>query len=179
MRARLFAVFFLLLALGGAHAAPAHIEEHLSDARLAGAGSFTWFGLAIYDAELWVGRQGYRPAAPGAAPFVLDLHYARSLSGKKIAEASAEQMKKIKAGTELQRKAWLARMLEIFPDVQQGTRISGVYLPTSGAHFYLNGKALASVPDPEFARAFFGIWLDPASTAQGLRKDLLRRAAPQ
>ena len=172
---RLLTLFAMLIACGAALAAPAHIENHLSGARLAGQGPFTWFGLKIYDAELWVGENGYAPNAP----FVLELRYARKLNGVKIAEASAEQMEKIGAGTASQRAAWLARMKEIFPDVKEGSRISGVFLPTGGARFYLDGKALASVPDPEFARAFFAIWLDPKTTARGLRTALLKDAAPR
>ena len=164
-----------LLAFGPARAAPGHIEEHLAQARLAGKGTFTWFGLSIYDAELWVGEKGYRLDAP----FVLDLRYARKLDGIKIAEASAEQMEKTGAGTPAQRAQWLAKMKTIFPDVKEGTHISGVFLPGAGARFYLDGKALATVPDPEFARAFFGIWLDPATTARSLRTALLKDAVPR
>ncbi len=172
---RLFSLAVMLIAFGVAHAAPAHVDAHLTKARLAGQGAFTWFGLKIYDAELWVGEKGYVPGEP----FVLDLRYARKLDGIKIAEASAEQMAKIGAGSATQRTAWLARMKEIFPDVKDGSRITGVYLPASGARFYLDGKALASVPDPEFARAFFAIWLDPKTTAGSLRNALLKDAAPR
>lgn len=168
-----------LMVAGSAAAAPAHIDQHLAQARVAGKGSFTWFGLSIYEAELWVGEQGYRADSPAAAPFVLDLRYARKLDGAKIAEASAEQMEKTGAGTPAQRAQWLAKMKTIFPDVKEGTHISGVFLPGAGARFYLDGKALASVPDPDFARAFFGIWLDPATTARPLRTALLKDAAPR
>jgi hypothetical protein len=172
---RVVQIAIMLCALGAAQAAPAHIEGHLTDARLAGQGPFTWFGLKIYDAELWVGEKGYQ----AGAPFVLELRYARKLDGAKIAEASAQQMEKIGAGSATQRAAWLARMKEIFPDVKDGTRISGVYLPDGGARFYVDGRALASVPDPEFARAFFAIWLDPKTTARSLRSALLKDAAPR
>ncbi len=178
MLARLFGLVLTMLlaaAAAPAQAAPAHIEEHVAQARLAGKGNFTWFSLRIYEAELWVGEQGYNKSA---APFVLELRYARKLDGVRIAEASAEQMEKIGAGTPAQRLAWLVRMKEIFPDVKEGTRISGVFLPGAGARFYLDGKPLASVPDQEFARAFFGIWLDPATTARPLREALLKDAAP-
>lgn len=178
MLARLIAAWTLALMFLPAQAqAPAHIEQHLPQARLAGEGVFTWFALRIYDAQLWVGEQGYR--ADGAAPFVLDLRYARKLDGEKIAEASFEQMEKVKAGTPAQREAWLARMKTIFPDVKEGTRISGVYLPAGGARFYLDGKPLATVPDQDFARAFFAIWLSPRTTARALREALLKEAAPQ
>lgn len=175
MLARLTASLALLLALGGALAAPAPVDSVLAGARLAGQGTYTYFGLKIYDAQLWVGEQGYR----AGAPFVLDLRYARKLDGVKIAEASADEMEKLGAGTAAQRKAWLARMTEIFPDVREGARISGVYLPATGTTFYLDGRLLASVPDPEFAKAFFAIWLDPRTSAPRLRTALLKDAAPR
>lgn len=171
---RLLAVASLALACALAHAAPAHIESALPQARLAGSGAYTWFTMKIYSAELWVGPQGYSPAAP----FALDLRYARKLSGKKIAEASAEQMEKIGAGDPAERKVWLQKMMAIFPDVSEGSHITGVFVPREGAHFYLDGKPLGSISDPDFARAFFGIWLDPATTAPALRQALLLRAAP-
>ena len=175
MMRRLLALAAMLLAAAGALAAPAYVESHVPQARVAGQGTFTWFGLRVYDAELWVGEKGYQPGQP----FALDLRYARSLAGGKIAEASAEEMEKLGAGSAAQRKAWLARMKEIFPDVKEGTHISGVFLPSGGARFYLDGKALASVPDQEFADAFFAIWLDPRTSAKKLRATLLKDAGPR
>jgi hypothetical protein len=177
MGRRLFVALFLLAAVcGSANAGtPAHIDAHLTQARVAGTGTYTWFGLRIYDAQLWVGEKGYA----GDTPFVLDLRYARKLDGVKIAEASAGEMAKLGAGTSAQRAAWLARMKEVFPDVKEGTHISGVFLPGAGARFYLDGKALATVPDPEFARAFFAIWLDPNTSAKSLRTALLKDAGPR
>ena len=175
MRRLIATMLMLCVAAGALAAAPAHVEENVSNARLAGKGSFTWFGMRIYDAELWIGEKGVQPDAP----YVLELRYARKLEGSKIAEASAEQMEKIGAGTPAQRTAWLARMKEIFPNVKEGTRISGVNLPGTGVRFYLDGKVLASVPDPAFAKAFFAIWLDPNTTAKGLRTALLKDAAPK
>ena len=54
--------------------APAHIATELPSARLAGQGAYRWFGLKIYQAQLWIGSQGFQPAAPGTARFALDLH---------------------------------------------------------------------------------------------------------
>ena len=177
----LAALLLAVPALGGTILVPQpalHISRELGAARLAGSGDYSWFGLKIYTAELWVGAAGYARGAPQAAPFVLDLRYARALDGQKIAEASAGQMEKIGAGTAAQRAAWLTAMNAIFPNVEEGSHISAVYLPAAGVRFYLDGKVLGEVADAAIGPAFFGIWLGPASTAGRLREHLLRDAAP-
>lgn len=180
MRRLLAAVVLSLTMYGAVAAPPPFVNVDVPEARLAGEGDFTWFGMRIYRAQLWVGAQGYQGAASATAPFVLELRYARSLDGKKIAEASYEQMQKIGAGTEAQRLAWLASMQRIFPDVKEGQRIAGAYRAgiAPGVRFYLDGKVLADVNDSDFARAFFAIWLSPESTAPKLRAALLQSAAP-
>jgi hypothetical protein len=176
MNRRLLCLFIWLLASCGAvQAAPAHIEAHLPQARMAGAGTYTWFSLKIYHAELWVDAKGYQPALP----FALDLRYARSLDGAKIAEASVEQMEALGVGSEAQRATWLGQMKALFPNVKEGDRITGVNLPGEGARFYLDGKLIGNVRDPAFASAFFAIWLDPKTSASGLRKALLKDAGPR
>lgn len=161
-------------------AVPSYISENLPEARLAGEGGYSWFGLQLYQAQLWVGPAGYQSAMPETAPFVLELRYARNLDGQKIAEASYEQMQKIKAGSEQQRLAWRDTMLRIFPDVKQGQRIAAAWRAgvAPGMRFYLDGKVMADVPDSDFARAFFAIWFSPATTAPQLRAALLRDAQP-
>lgn len=158
---------------------PAHVRAELPDARLAGHGTYRWFGMKIYDAQLWVGGRGYRPDAPHAAAFALDLRYARALHGKRIAAASNDALEDLGTGTTAQRAHWLMSMEALFPDVQQGTHLTGIYLPAHGARFYFNGKLLGDIADPAFARAFFSIWLDPRTSAPDLRTALLRDAAPE
>ena len=178
---RLLAIVVLSLAMSGAMAAPpAFVAADVPEARLAGEGEYTWFGMRIYQAQLWVGPQGYQGAASATAPFVLELRYARALDGGKIAEASHEQMQMVGVGTVAQRQSWLQTMRRIFPDVKEGQRIAGAYRAgiAPGVRFYLDGKVLADVSDGDFARAFFAIWLSPESTAPTLRGALLQNAAP-
>lgn len=173
--ARLLLIALLAASLAGAaaHAAMPHIAPDLPGARVAGQGKFTWFGMKIYDASLWVGEAGYAPGAP----FALELRYARALSGVRIAEASADQMEKTAGGTAAQRALWLDKMRAIFPDVKEGSRITGVFLPGGAVRFHLDEAVLGTISDPGFAQAFAGIWLSPRTTAPQLRDALLREAA--
>jgi hypothetical protein len=180
LAASLFALYVALGSIAPAIAndAPSQIQTEVPQARLAGEGAFRWFGLKIYDAQLWVGRDGYRPQT-SVATFALDLRYARSLQGKKIAEASDEQFAKLNLGTTQQRAIWKAGMMQIFPDVQDGSHLTGIYLPNQGARFYLDGKPIGDIMDADFAQAFFAIWLSPNTTAPQLRDALLKNAEPR
>lgn len=155
------------------NSAPAHISEEIPQASLQGTGSFRWFGLHIYDASLWSVPEGYKPENEKPQKFALDLAYARTLYGSKIADASIDEIEKLKLGTAEKRERWLAQMKKIFPDVKQGTHITGIHIPNEAARFYLNGKLLGEIRDAEFAHAFFAIWLDKKTTAQSLRNKLL------
>ncbi|HEX7642867.1 MAG TPA: chalcone isomerase family protein [Burkholderiaceae bacterium] len=155
-----------------AAAAPPHIASALPEAHLAGAGTYRWFGLHVYDAELWVGPQGYQAEA---APFALDLRYSHAFAGKNIAERSAAEIEKLGLGNSEQRRNWLAQMRACFPDVEDGTHLTGVFQPGSGVRYYRDGKAICDIADAQFAAAFFAIWLDPRTSAKSLRAELLGR----
>lgn len=153
--------------------APDHVRRHIDDARLLGDGRLTWFGLHVYDAQLYVPR-AFDAANPGAQPFALELIYARSLDGRAIAERSRDEIARLKFGSEAQLARWMADMAAIFPDVKPGQRLAGIYRPGNGTRFYLDGRFLGEIADPDFGRAFFAIWLDPRTSAPQLRASLLR-----
>jgi hypothetical protein len=180
-RLMLIAMLFAMtnLSMANADSVPLHVESEIPHARLLGAGEYIWFGLKIYDAKLWSDEGGYQRDAIFDAPFALDLRYARALQGSRIAEVSIEEMQRMGFGSPSQQKAWLASMKGIFPDVRDGTHLTGVYMPNRGARFYLNGNIVGEVRDPDFARAFFAIWLGPKTSDRKLRNALLADAGPR
>jgi hypothetical protein len=132
-----------------------------------GQGEFRRFGFLVYEATLWGGDDPLRP------PLALRLDYRLSIAGSAIAEASVKEMRALGAD-EAQLRLWGAEMARLFPDVKPGDHIVGVYRP-EGASFLFNGRLLGAIPEPDFARRFFGIWLDPRTSAPDLRAALLRR----
>jgi hypothetical protein len=164
-----------------AAAAPAELAADLQDPRLQGSGRLRYFGLHIYDARLWVG-EGFVPAQWEQHRLALELQYARSLRGDLIAERSLEEMRGIAAIDDARAQAWLARMREAFPDVGDGDRLTGLYLPGAGARFFHNGRPRSQWQDgerqdAELARRFFGIWLSPRTSQPALRSALLGAGA--
>jgi len=143
---------------------------------LRGEGPLRWFGLALYQARLW-SAETFEPLRWEQHGFALELIYARSLSGARIAEASLELMQAQRSTREesASRDAtWLRFMRTSFPDVQAGDRIVGIYPGAqAGCRFVHNLRTTGETPDSDFARAFFAIWLDPKTREPGLRKALL------
>ncbi|MBC7957907.1 MAG: chalcone isomerase family protein [Cytophagales bacterium] len=152
--------------------ARAQTIAELPNARLLGQGRLTYFGLNVYGARLWV-TDSFKAEEFARHPMALELEYARSLVGQLIAERSLDEMKKVGDVPESKAAGWLAAMAQIFPDVNKGDRITGVYHPVDGMRFFLNGKARGEVQDPLFARLFVGIWLSPRTSEPKLRLALL------
>lgn len=162
-----------LLALWCLTAGATPLRDLLPQASVMGSGSFRWFGLKLYDARLWAEQRAFSADAWSRSPLALELTYARSLDGKRIAEASVDEMKKLGIGNAEQQRAWLEAMKQVFPNVQEGTQLIGLYLPGQGTRFFRDGVAIGEVADPDFGPAFFAIWLHPRTTAPKLRAALL------
>ena len=148
-------------------------KQALPDATVIGSGSFRWFGLKLYDASLWAVRGSFNPDNWQSASLALELNYARTLEGRRIAEASIDEMKKLGIGTPAQHKAWDEAMKQVFPDVDKTTQLIGLYVPGQPTRFFRNGAAIGEIADPAFGPAFFAIWLHPKTTAPKLRTMLL------
>ncbi|MDH4872727.1 chalcone isomerase family protein [Pseudomonas sp. BN515] len=152
-------------------AALADWREDLPGARAVGAGHFKWFGFSIYEARLW--SPSARPTLD--TPFALELTYRREIKRGELVEVSLEEMRRLgDEGLRQDRLArWAHEMHEAFVDVLPGQSITGLYLPGQGCRFYVDGRLSREVVDPDFARAFFAIWLDPRTRNPELRRQLL------
>ncbi len=167
----------LSLFLALAFACPANAQDPLAAAiaaeapglNIRGTGTFRWLGLEIYTATLWT-----RDRAPDPSqPFALSLRYARSIKGTAIAARSIEEIEKLGVASPAQIRDWHEAMGRLFPEVSKGTVLTGLNLPGKGAKFFHDGRPLGEIAGPEFARAFFSIWLDPKTSAPALRTALI------
>lgn len=145
-------------------------ESPVAGMRRWGSGRFRRFGFHVYDATLW--SLGDDPTRP---PLALRLTYQRHIAGRDIADASVREMRRFTAD-EARLKDWGETMRGLFPDVRPGDALLGIHWPGL-ASFHLNGREIGRVADPEFARHFFAIWLDPRTSAPDLREALLKRDA--
>lgn len=137
-----------------------------------GSGELRRFGFLVYEAQLWAPANTPNPANP---PIALQLTYKRDIAGLKIVDASVDQMRALGANDQ-QLADWSVAMSRIFPDVKPGDQITGIYRAGSATFLY-NNRPIGEIRDPDFARLFFGIWLDPRTSEPKLRSRLLQPGA--
>ena len=171
---KLLSVFFCVICL----AAPADglsstasniIQQHVPNAKPVGTGRMRFWFWSVYDATLYAPHGTWR----ANRPYALKLDYLRALNGKAIADRSAEEIRKLGFADEARLAVWLADMRTIFPDVDEGRSLTGIYHPKLGTRFYDGGRSIGRIADPEFGRWFFGIWLSKKTSAPDLRAQLL------
>ena len=155
---------------------PPELGADLPGAQWTGTARMRYFTFNVYDASLWV-APGFNASRYAQSSFGLQLSYLRSLDGKAIAQRSLAEMRRGTSLTPVQEERWLTAMQAAFPDVKTGDRITGLHQPGVGARFWFNGMARSAVPDAEFSRLFFGIWLAESAREPGLRTALLAKAA--
>lgn len=158
-------------------APPPEVQSQLPQAKTAGSTRMRFFGLSIYDAQLWV-TPGFDAAQYATQPLALELRYLRSLNGASIAERSLQEMRRSGPLDPATEQRWLQAMVAAFPDVKEGDRLTGLHTPGAGTRFFFNGALRATVADPAFGPPFFGIWLAPWTSEPKLRDALLAGLSP-
>lgn len=156
-------------------AACADWRADVQAARLVGEGDFSVLGFTLYRAQLW----SERAPVDYDERFALHIVYVRGIKRERLADTGISEIRRL-ANAPLPAETlerWRADMMRAFVDVAAGDQLSAVYLPDKGVRFYAGERMTAEFDDPAFARAFFGIWLDPATRAPTLRKQLLGAAA--
>ena len=162
--------------LAGARTVPQEIMRVVPDVTLAGSSRLTYLGFNVYDASLWV-APAFAVSEFQRHAFALELSYLRNFTGASIAQRSVAEMRRQSGVSDDKLALWKQKMIEVFPDVRKGDRLTGVNRPGTGAVFLLNGQPLATIADEEFARHFFGIWLSEQTSDTRLRKALIARLA--
>lgn len=146
-----------------------HIRAFIPDAQKVGQARMTYLFWDVYDATLYAPKGKWQEGKP----FALQLSYMRNLEGKKIADRSAEEIRGQGFTDEVKLATWHAQMRQIFPDVDKGVSLTGVYTEDGSTIFYRDSTEIGRVKDPDFGKAFFGIWLNKKTSAPDLRRKLL------
>lgn len=167
IRHMLFCVVGCLLA-AQAFALPDPVENRFPEMETVGQGDLRWFGFNVYQATLWAPDGRYSPERP----FALEIVYRRDFSGEQLSSASAQELERLGYSADAVAR-WERAMREVFPSVRSGERITGVSDGNGGVLFYHDDEQVGHITDPDFAEAFFAIWLDERTRNGRLRAALL------
>lgn len=162
------ACVFTMLGITPLHALE-YIRTYIPTVEKVGEGRLTYLLWDVYDATL------YAPSGDWieTQPFALKLSYLRAIEGREIADRSAEEIREQGFKDEIKLATWHSQMRKIFPDVDTGISLTGLYTDAGETIFYKNDTEIGRIRDPEFSKVFFGIWLNEKTSAPDLRKKLL------
>ncbi len=138
-------------------------------ASVVGSGVLSYAFWDIYEATLYAPEGHFNFARPAA----LSITYYHAIDGKAIADRSVQEMRKQGFRDEIKLAAWNTQMKAIFPDVQNGTVLSAIYIPGSQTIFYNDNRMIGTIKGDDFGRLFFGIWLAEDTSEPELRRALL------
>ncbi len=104
----------------------------------------------------------------------LVLHYFHAISAEDFAEATTAMIEK---NVSPQRFSALRPRIDalnaLYRNVSPGDRYTATYVPGQGTSLALNDTLLGTVPDAEFAHAFFAIWIGDHPIDKKFRDQLL------
>lgn len=163
------ALFILSISANASLNSNTFLQSYMPGAKPIGQAKFNYLLWHVYDAVLHSSEEKFS----FDKPFALELNYKRKLYGKKIAESSAEEIRNLGFTDELKLAGWYSQMLKIFPDVDNGTSITGIYKPNGITVFYKNDEKIGEVNDLEFGKWFFAIWFDEKTSQPEFREKLL------
>lgn len=169
MKALIYAMLLTLLLTSGASSAPLHVHKYLDNPQEVGSGKLTFMFWNVYTATL------YAPSGTWAedAPFALHIVYHMDFKGEDITSRSLQEMRRQGLDDPETLRRFGTRMSAVFPDVTEGTTLTGIRDRAGGTLFYRNGAYVGAVRDPEFTERFFAIWLAPDTSEPRLRARLL------
>jgi len=151
--------------------------SQVPQAALVGKGDLKFFFKHVYEARLFAPNGEWSgilvAGEPVPQPFALELIYGMGLKGADIARRSIIEMEKQGVSGDEKLARWQQSMLDIFPNVKDGTRLIGVMLANGETTFFNGEQEIGTITDPEFGVAFFNIWLSDKTSEPALRQKLL------
>jgi hypothetical protein len=126
---------------------------------------------SVYDSRLYTPDGSYEA---GERPLRLEIEYLLDIRAEDLVRRTAREWEALEF-VHPQQDAWLARLRELWPDVQKNDVLTLELGVDDRAVFYNNGRRLGVIDDPEFGEQFIAIWLSPRTTRPDLRLALLGR----
>jgi hypothetical protein len=166
----IFIVFLFFTHTLHADSIPTYVKDNVENAAIVGKGNLSKLIWNVYDATLYAPSGNYN----SKPPYALSLDYNMDIDGKDIAERSLDEIQK-QGYKGNKGQIWLQQMTNIFPNVDENTRLTAICTTNGTTLFYKNTTKIGEVKDKDFCSYFFGIWLAQNTSEPDLRKSLLKQ----
>ena len=169
MRNKLVCTLFFIFIFYQSAIADDFISSYITNGQKVGEGRFSVLFWEVYDVKLfgpngeWVTNK----------PFALSIQYLRHIEGKDLAARSVEEMRKQGLKDEKILTGWYNTLKNIFPDVENGSVLTAVFVPGQHTKFFSNDQEIGIVEGDEFLNWFSGIWLSEKTSEPELRQQLI------
>ena len=161
-------IFLVLLFFQSAHAGP-NLSDFFENPKLVGEGTISFLFFDLYKARLYAPNGNWESTKPMA----LELNYLREISKEDIVEITIEEIIDLGFTDKSIISNWTDELLQIFPNVDDGTQITGIKTKENKTLFFLGKKEIGSIDHADFSKYFFDIWLHENSKVPKLRAKLL------
>ena len=148
------------------------LQPYLQTPTLIGRGKLTYWGFDVYLASLWASEASVNAEQWQMQRIALELNYLRDFKGADIAKSSIDEIHAQSPLPKSKATLWLKTLEDIFPNINKGQTLVGIYIPNVGAQFLYENALIGEIKDLELAKRFFDIWLSPQTSAPQLRKRL-------
>ncbi len=163
----LFLIFFVSKAF--ALEAPLPVLKNFKSDNLIGKSELKYFGLKVYDINLWCEK----PKFSYDAKFAIHISYNMNFSKEELAKRSIKEISRNHILSASEQKNYYQKLLEIFSDIKKGDEKVAVFIPQKGVEIYHNNQLIGQISNLKFARLFIDIWLDERGSFPQVTKKLL------
>ncbi len=173
----LFIMFFLSIPAAAVEVGGVNLPDTLKDLILNGAGKRTKLGIGVYVAGLYLKQKSNDGAKIAAAdePMAVQLVITSGMvSGEKMETAIKEGFENSTNGNVGPLKDKIDTFNNIFKaKVSKGDIYEFTYVPGKGVEVYKNNVLSSVIPDLDFKKALFGIWLCDKPAQKDLKAKML------
>lgn len=138
-----------------------------NDWQLVGSAHLKVLWFDIYKARLFTASGRFETVAD---PLILQLNYLRDIDRKALLSETNKELRRFLSAQRAQ--FWVSQLADIFVDIKRGDQLSFWIDRHSHGHFFIKGRWIGSIEEPEFSHNFVRIWLAENSRYPKLAKQL-------
>ncbi len=145
------------------------LKQKLGVDNLIGATELKYFGLKVYEINLWCEK----PKFSYDQKFAIQIRYNMNFTKEELAKRSIEEIEKLHALNDSEKNDYYQKLLKIFSNVKKGDEKVAYFSPKKGVEMFYNNQLVGDISDLKLARQFVDIWLDERGSFPNVTKKLL------